>query len=55
MKNEEQEELKKIINNNNYIKKCKSNKNKDISSLSYSIIKLKFYFAITQFALLTFI
>ena len=35
MKSEEQEELKNIINNNNYIKKCKSNKNKDISSLSY--------------------
>jgi hypothetical protein len=35
MKSEEQVELKNIINNNNYIKKCKSNKNKDISSLSY--------------------
>ncbi len=35
MKKEEREELKEIINKNIYIKKCKSNKNKDINSLSY--------------------
>ncbi len=35
MKKEEREELKDIINKNIYIKKCKSNKNKDINSLSY--------------------
>ena len=35
MKKEEREELKDIINKNVYINKCKSNKNKDINSLSY--------------------